>query len=65
MINKIINAHLQRGEFNKALKILENVIKNGNQNIFIFFWLGKIHFELNNFIPNYFVSCLILKKALV
>jgi len=54
MINKIINAHLQRGEFNKALKILENVIKNGNQNIFIFFCLGKIHFELNNFKKSIF-----------
>ena len=54
MINKIINAHLQRGEFNKALKILENVIKNGNQNIFIFFCLGKIHFELNNFKESIF-----------
>jgi len=54
MINKIINTHLQRGEFNKALKILENVIKNGNQNIFIFFCLGKIHFELNNFKKSIF-----------
>jgi len=54
MINKIINAHLQRGEFNKALKILENVIKNDNQNIFIFFCLGKIHFELNNFKKSIF-----------
>jgi pentatricopeptide repeat protein len=54
MINKIINAHLQRGEFNKALKILENLIKNGNQNIFIFFCLGKIHFELNNFKKSIF-----------
>ena len=54
MINKIINAHLQRGEFNKALKILENVINNGNQNIFIFFCLGKIHFELNNFKKSIF-----------
>ena len=54
MINKIINAHLQRGEFNKALKILEDLIKNGNQNIFIFFCLGKIHFELNNFKESIF-----------
>jgi len=54
MINKIINAHLQRGQFNKALKILENIIKNGNQNIFIFFCLGKIHFELNNFKKSIF-----------
>ena len=54
MINKIINAHLQRGEFNKALKILENLIKNGNQNIFIFFCLGKIYFELNDFKKSIF-----------
>jgi len=54
MINKIINAHLQRGKFNKALKILEDLIKNGNQNIFIFFCLGKIHFELNNFKKSIF-----------
>ena len=54
MINKIINAHLQRGEFNKALKILEDLIKNGNQNVFIFFCLGKIHFELNNFKESIF-----------
>ena len=54
MINKIINTHLQRGEFNKALKILENLIENGDQNIFIFFCLGKIHFELNNFKKSIF-----------
>jgi pentatricopeptide repeat protein len=54
MINKIINTHLQRGKFNKALKILEDLIKNGEQNIFIFFCLGKIHFELNDFKKSIF-----------
>ena len=37
MIDKIINIHLQKGEFKKALKILEDLIKNGNKNITIFF----------------------------
>ena len=59
MIDKIINIHLQKGEFKKALKILEDLIKNGNKNITIFFHLGKIYFALNDYKKSiiYFRKC--------
>ena len=59
MIDKTINMHLQKGEFKKALKILEDFIKNGKQNIAIFFYLGKIYFELNDYKKSifYFRKC--------
>ena len=59
MIDRIINIHLQRGEFKKALKILKDLIKNGNKNIAIFFHLGKIYFALNDFKESifYFKKC--------
>ena len=59
MIDKTINMHLQKGEFKKALKILEDFIKNGKQNISVFFYLGKIYFELNDYKKSifYFRKC--------
>jgi len=59
MIDKIINIHLQKGEFKKALKILEDLIRNGNKNIAIFFYLGKIYFALNDYKKSiiYFRKC--------
>ena len=48
MLDKNLNIYLQKGEFKKALKILEDLIKNGKQNIGIFFQLAKIYFKLND-----------------
>ena len=41
MLDKNINEFLQRGEFKKTLKILEDLIKNGKQDIWLFFYLLK------------------------
>ena len=49
MLDKNLNIYLQKGEFKKALKILEDLIKNGKQNIGIFFQLAKIYFKLNDY----------------
>jgi len=54
MIDKIIQNHLQIGKFRKALNILNKTINEGTQNFEIFFYLGKIYFELNDFKKSIF-----------
>ena len=51
MLDKNLNIYLQKGEFKKALNILEDLIKNGKQNVNIFFQLAKIYFKLNDYNP--------------
>ena len=59
MLDKNINEFLQRGEFKKTLKILENLIKNSKQNIWLFFYLGKTYYKLNDYKKSifYFRKC--------
>ena len=54
MLNKNINQYLQKGEFKKVLKILEDLTKHGKQNIEIFFNLAKIYFKLNDYKKSIF-----------
>ncbi|WP_435114003.1 tetratricopeptide repeat-containing sulfotransferase family protein [Candidatus Pelagibacter bacterium nBUS_36] len=59
MLDKNINEYLQKGEFKKTLKILENLIKNSKQNIWLFFYLGKTYYKLNDYKKSifYFRKC--------
>ena len=59
MLDKNINEFLQRGEFKKTLKILEDLIKNGKQDIWLFFYLGKTYYKLNDYKKSifYFRKC--------
>tara|TARA_B100001559_G_scaffold316717_1_gene320683 strand:+ start:183 stop:1493 length:1311 start_codon:yes stop_codon:yes gene_type:complete len=47
-MDQVIQKFLQRGEFRKALDLLENLNKNGSKNLSVFFYLGKVYFELND-----------------
>ena len=59
MLDKNINEYLQKGEFKKTLKILEDLIKNDKQNILLFFYLGKTYYKLNDYKKSifYFRKC--------
>ena len=59
MLDKNINEFLQRGEFKKTLKILEDLIKKDKQNIWLFFYLGKTYYKLNDYKKSifYFRKC--------
>ena len=59
MLDKNINEYLQKGEFKKTLKILEDLIKNGKENTWLFFYLGKTYYKLNDYKKSifYFRKC--------
>ena len=59
MIDKIVQNHLLKGEYRKAIIILNEIISKGTQNFEIFFYLGKIYFELNDYKKSifYFKKC--------
>ncbi len=58
-MEQIIQNFLQKGELRKALIYLENLNKNGFDNINVFFYLGKVYYELNNHKKSifYFKKC--------
>ena len=54
MIDKTVQNHFQKGEYHKAIIILNEIINKGSQNFEIFFYLGKIYFELNDYKKSIF-----------
>ncbi len=48
MLDQVLQKHLQRGEFRKTLNLLEKYKKNDPNNIYLFFYLGRVYFELND-----------------
>jgi len=58
-MEQIIQKHLQRGEFRKALDLLETQKKKGPDNMNLNYFFGKIYFQLNDHKKSlfYFRKC--------
>ena len=59
MLDKNINEYLQKGEFKKTLKILEDLIKNGKEKTWLLFYLGTTYYKWNDYKKSifYFRKC--------
>ena len=58
-MEQIVQKHLQKGEFRKALNLLEIFKKKDSNNIVLNYYLGKVYFQLNNHKKSifYFRKC--------